>query len=459
MNEALLTKLQAARSEAERHWPYVASILFNLKLVRVDDKSFTTLGVDKGWRLYWSPDFVEKCSTVELATAILHECLHCLFEHSVRFERLVGLPRDIHTWNVAGDCAINHILDQDGFVFPSHITPIRFADFNGSIVQEDSTETNYAKLLELDSEQVFHSVGQGEKAEPGSDQKDPAGADNAPGDQAGDDKTADSGQPSQPAEQRSFQTDCGSIAGGDRREYELDADDQSLPAIDESAKSVAKADVAKAITVQTTFGRRANSSLVRAVDELLTPRVSWRRQLSVLLKSSLGNIMGRSDYTLMRISRRDSSLKSKNFNPRFPAMRGPKPPKVAVILDTSPSISDKNIKDALSEILGIVRSVGASKSVAVIPCSYNAYEPQFVKTPKQVAYIRPIGDEGTDLRKGFDVAMKLRSLPDVIVVITDGETPWPDDKPQGLKLALVLLSNKRFENNLRPWMTSIIQEG
>jgi predicted metal-dependent peptidase len=139
-------------------------------------------------------------------------------------------------------------------------------------------------------------------------------------------------------------------------------------------------------------------------------------------------------------------------------MRGPKPPTVAVILDTSPSISDKNMKDALSEILGIVRSVGASKSVAVIPCSFNAYEPQFVRTPKQVNYIRPIGDSGTDITKGFDVAMKLRALPEIIVVITDGETPWPEQKPLGVKLVLILLSSRRSESNLRPWMASIIQD-
>ncbi|MFE0465160.1 VWA-like domain-containing protein [Kitasatospora sp. NPDC058965] len=38
-----------------------------------------------------------------------------------------------------------------------------------------------------------------------------------------------------------------------------------------------------------------------------------------------------------------------------------------------------------------------------------------------------LGGGGTDLRTGFRTA--LRTRPDVIVVLTDGQTPWPGERP------------------------------
>lgn len=39
------------------------------------------------------------------------------------------------------------------------------------------------------------------------------------------------------------------------------------------------------------------------------------------------------------------------------------------------------------------------------------------------------GRRGTDLRTGFAKALRARPRPDVVVVLTDGQTPWPDRPP------------------------------
>ncbi len=427
MDDPLLRKMQQARSEAERIWPYISSVLFELRMVRVDDPSFTTLGVDRGWRLYWSPGFVEKCDISELATSLLHECMHCLLEHAERFEELDCSVKDHQLWNIVGDCSINETLDEQALGLPKHIKPVRFEDFGGIITKEDTTEKNYFKLL--DDVQT--------KSKPNSDT-------GQPGQQDSDDE--------------SDEPDCGSITGGGRRWYEVDGDDSQAPAIDATSKTIATTTTVGAIMGGNSWGVQAGPNLVRTVEELLKPRISWRKRLTTVLRQTLGNIMGRSDYTLMRLSRREHHTLQGDFKPRLRAMRGPLPPNVAVILDTSPSISDQNIKEALSEILGIVKAVGVSRSVAVIPCSYEAYEVQYVRTPQQVNYIRPMGDGGTDLRKGFNVAMQLKKKPEIIVVITDGYTPWPDKKPKGVKSVLVLLNNESGKGGLQPWMVPIMLE-
>ncbi len=40
-----------------------------------------------------------------------------------------------------------------------------------------------------------------------------------------------------------------------------------------------------------------------------------------------------------------------------------------------------------------------------------------------------IGGGGTDLRAGFAKALRANPRPDVVVVLTDGQTPWPEHRP------------------------------
>lgn len=40
-----------------------------------------------------------------------------------------------------------------------------------------------------------------------------------------------------------------------------------------------------------------------------------------------------------------------------------------------------------------------------------------------------MGGGGTDLRTGFARALRTTPRPDVVVVLTDGQTPWPDTRP------------------------------
>jgi predicted metal-dependent peptidase len=98
-----------------------------------------------------------------------------------------------------------------------------------------------------------------------------------------------------------------------------------------------------------------------------------------------------------------------------------------VIIDTSGSVSDAELGSAILEVGAIALSVGSRRDlVTVLPCDAAA----------QVAYplcraegISLVGGGGTDLRTGFAKALQASPRPDVIVVLTDGQTPWPDRRP------------------------------
>ena len=47
----------------------------------------------------------------------------------------------------------------------------------------------------------------------------------------------------------------------------------------------------------------------------------------------------------------------------------------------------------------------------------------------RAAGISLVGGGGTDLRTGFAKVLRTQPRPDVIVVLTDGQTPWPDTRP------------------------------
>lgn len=103
------------------------------------------------------------------------------------------------------------------------------------------------------------------------------------------------------------------------------------------------------------------------------------------------------------------------------------PPRVSVIIDTSASVSDAELGSALLEVAAISRAVGGRRDlVTVLSCDAAARIAHPLCHAEGIALM---GGGGTDLRAGFAKALRSRPRPDVLVVLTDGQTPWPADRP------------------------------
>ena len=70
--------------------------------------------------------------------------------------------------------------------------------------------------------------------------------------------------------------------------------------------------------------------------------------------------------------------------------------------------------------------------------------------------VRLAGGGGTDMRVGIRAAHQQRPRPDVIVVFTDGHTPWPDAPPPGSAMIAALLGRDRRDLPPTPaWATRV----
>ena len=97
------------------------------------------------------------------------------------------------------------------------------------------------------------------------------------------------------------------------------------------------------------------------------------------------------------------------------------------MIDTSGSVSDAELGSALLEVASIGRAVGGRRDlVTVLPCDAAA---RIVHPLCRAEGIPLIGGGGTDMRTGFAAALRTTPRPDVVVILTDGQTPWPGAQP------------------------------
>jgi predicted metal-dependent peptidase len=115
-------------------------------------------------------------------------------------------------------------------------------------------------------------------------------------------------------------------------------------------------------------------------------------------------------------------------------------PNVALIIDTSGSVDDTLMGRALGEVDGALTGLGvADRSVTVLACDAAV---QTVTRVRRARDARLAGGGGTDMRAGIATATDLRPRPDVIVVFTDGHTPWPATPPSGTAVIAALLGRR-----------------
>ncbi|MCS7300319.1 MAG: VWA-like domain-containing protein, partial [Fimbriimonadales bacterium] len=111
------------------------------------------------------------------------------------------------------------------------------------------------------------------------------------------------------------------------------------------------------------------------------------------------------------------------------ALQGEYRPRVAVVVDTSGSISDRELTQAMAEVRAVLEQLRTR--ITIIPCDAVPYEAVQVLTRRdwELARGKLKGGGGTDMPAGIEAAKRLTPPPDAIIVLTDGYTPFPAKPP------------------------------
>lgn len=226
---------------------------------------------------------------------------------------------------------------------------------------------------------------------------------------------------------------CGSCATGQQEPWEEGPPGEGTsPGISRAETELIRRDVARRIKEHVQGRGNVPGHWARWAEEKLRPKVDWRRELAAAVRHAVADVAGAADYSYRRPSRRQGQVG--NGKVLFPSLRRPVP-SVAVVVDTSGSIDDTMLSQALAEISGILKGLGQREGVHVLAVDSQVHTCQRVFRPEQV---KVAGGGGTDMGAGLYAASKLRPLPQVCVVITDGYTPWPDTAPRGMKVVIAL---------------------
>ncbi|QUX30949.1 hypothetical protein KGD83_10920 [Nocardiopsis akebiae] len=403
-----LDRFASARLWAAARAPYLAHALFALTPVvlepRLDgaggepvaDPDFRALPADTRWNVHLDPGTVAATPVEELGWWLLHGIGHLVRRHAERSPDSEGAAgtagpgresgpdsggggdrdRDARLWNRAADAEVNDDLEAEGLPVPDGVLSPRALGLPEGRMAEE-----YVSLIEVLEE--ARSRGGRSVADP---------------------------------------VDCGGAVHGTRGPSAPAGASGGLDQLDRDLLELA---LAGEITARAAGRTGVPGGWLRWARERLRPSVDWRARLGAVVRRGAHRAAGRTDFSYRRPSRRPGP-RVRGGTAVLPSMVAPAP-EVAVVVDTSGSVPDPVLEVFLAETAAVLARVcGPGRRLRVVCCDLRAHPAQ---TVRRAGEIRLVGGGGTDLREGIAAAVATSPRPDLLLVLTDGHTPWPDRPP------------------------------
>ncbi|WP_448388486.1 vWA domain-containing protein [Microbacterium aurum] len=367
-----------------RDLPYLSHALY--ALIPVPNEEVPTMSCDEWWRIYVNPAWLDTASIPEIGAELAHVCWHLIQEHAGR-ARDIGVDRStLEAWTTATDVTIAHTLRPED-ACPAHL-PTALSE---GLRPGRSAEEYFATISGLPAETVEGAL---------------AGATGG----------------------------CGSGADGLRRAYDH-SPDADLGAVDKFEAQEIRRIVAIEFRDHVTQRGTDPGDALRWVADTLEPETAWEPILTAAVRRAIGWVAGRGDFTYQRPSRRASSAPGIVL----PGQHRPIP-RVSIVIDTSGSVDDELLGRALGEVDGVITALGIpGANLTVYSVDAAVHTTQNLRNAKEA---KLVGAGGTDLRIGLRAIEGQRPRPDVVIIFTDGDTPWPVTAPPGAVTVIALLGRK-----------------
>jgi len=423
-------KLIRARVQLQKEKPFFSYLTMHLTFI--EQPEIETAGVDMYGNLYFNSDFINKLTDDQIKGVMAHEVMHCALEHLER-----GKGKNHELFNIASDTVINSMLLDDGMSLPENaINP-----YNGEITifgitikkaSEKTSEEVYDKLyrglskkikkdmkaikkyLEKNGVKGFdkHIYGNGDGK---GDKKKNGKCDNCNGTGKVGDK------------------DCPKCNGTGNKNGKKISDKQ--------------VDWKKTLVDACTYARQRGdlpAGMERVVGQLMETYIDWKGLLYRYITNQIPI-----DFTWAKPSKRSYSTGIYLPDTVRESID------VMVAVDTSGSISQKELAEFISEISSICNSFkNVDLTVIDCDCQVNGIHP--MRNAQASEVVERIGKNlkgggGTSHIPVFDWINKNKPQSKFVIAFTDGYTSFPPKSQVNMPVLWVVAGHWRADSKDFPY--------
>ena len=385
--------------------------LLLMHMVYSIDENAETAYTD-GTRIAFGPEFLESLTDSELDFVMMHEILHVVLQHCIR-----GEDRDHERMNIACDIVVNSNILLENNMDHRSITLSKWGE--SMHIAPDGKEGH-----EYTAEQVYDMLP---PTPPQKTKKIPS---------SGGEKGRAQQEQGDPKDLTS-----GGHSWDDHSQWSQYEEDDTLR--DVWVKQFAEA--CEAISIrEKTIGRGTLPLFAqRLLEKLRDPQVDWRTILNEFVQEEVN------DYSFSPPDRRFQE--SPFFLPDFNELgKNGEPVDILFMIDTSGSMSDKEITAAFSEVKGAIDQFDGKLKGWLGFFDAAIIEPKPFESVDDVLKIKPAGGGGTDFQIIFEYVHQHmeNKLPACIIILTDGYAPFPQEHLARDIPVLWLIDNSDVEP---PW--------
>ena len=350
---------------------FFGNLATRLKLVNADE--WCSTAATDGRNFYYNSRFVKLLSARELEFLFGHEVLHVVYDHFGRRG-----SRDPQLWNIANDYAVNADLRKHRVgEFITSVPCLYDAKYDG-MSSEEIYDHLYENAEKINIEDLIEKLL--------DDHLD------------GEDDEGDSGD-------------------------DGDKDGKGRPKLSAAEKQAIKDEIREAVLAAAQASDGAGNlpaGVKRIIQDMTEPKMNWRELLRMQLESTI-----KSDFTWMRASRRGWHMDAV-----MPGMKNDEMIDIAISIDASGSMSEKILKDILSEVAGIMEQF-SSYRIHVVSFDTEVYNPQQYDSENldSITDYEIQGGGGTDFDCVFNYFKENEIEPKRHIMFTDGYPfgSWGDE--------------------------------
>ena len=361
-DERVREKLITARIALLLKAPFFGNLATRMKLINADD--WCSTAATDGRNFYYCTEFVEKLPPKQLEFLFGHEVLHAVYDH-------MGRRQDRHPKisNIAADYCVNADLIDQKVGERISVCPLLYEPKYRGMSYEEVYDHLMKNVKEVTLDQLMemmldeHLDGEGESDGDGDGEGDKEG--------------------------------------------------KGRPRLSDEEKQAIRDEIREAVlnAAQQAGAGNLPAGVRRLIKDLTEPVIDWRTLLEQQIQSTIKN-----DYSWTRTSR-----KGWHMDAIMPGMLPGTQIDVCIAIDTSGSISEKDIKDFMTEIKGIMEAYNEYR-IHVWSFDTAVYNPQKFSSDdiNDIVDYEPQGGGGTDFMANWEFMKENDIVPKKFIMFTDG---------------------------------------